>query len=238
VLANPKSAFGLRISSQSDGRWHRTVFAAFAALAVCVCRTARAYLSSFAGAAADMPSEDSHRPRHGLRRFAMRKRHAFVGGATVMAAILCVSMASAGNHGRGIAILPPIESPDMDRDGLHPWWPHHYGLFVPYYGSPLTPICTRWRPIAYVPYYCGYCRPHVRYATAPYGDAGMLPPPGIVPEGDPALTSYGPYTGAPRDEKVLLHLGGNGPYTPSHPGAIDIIDAMGGAHPPEAITPP
>ena len=158
----------------------------------------------------------------------MRKRRAFLGGATALA-LVCVSAASAGDHHgqRGLAILPPLESPDTDNDGL--CFNRHFGLFVPYYGSCLTPISTRWRVIAYVPYYTGYCRRHASYTAPPYGAVdSLLPAPGEYPEGLLAAPGYGPYTGAPRDEAALLHLGGNGPYQPSVPGAIDFIDLMRG----------
>lgn len=161
----------------------------------------------------------------------MLKRLASLGGTAALAAVLSVSAAAAGEHDvRGCAIMSPLDSPDVDSNRF---LCHRYGYFVPYYGSPLTPISTRWRPIVYVPYYCGYCRPHVRYAYPPYGDGGAgLPAPGCNIGSLPGVGTYGPYTRAPRDEATLLHLGGNAPYPPPVPGGNDILDGMrGGSEP-------
>ncbi len=116
----------------------------------------------------------------------MKRALAVLVGSMALAAVLSFPTAVAANE-RGVAILPPLESPDGP--------PHHKGTFVPYYGSPLTPISTRWRPVAYVPYYRGYCRPFVHYAHAPYGwDGGGLPPFGA--ELSPGIHTFGPFTGA------------------------------------------
>ncbi len=144
---------------------------------------------------------------------------------------------------RGVAIMSPLDSPDTDQ--MRGFFHHPYGLFVPYYGSPLTPISTRWAPVVYVPYYCGYHRPHVRFAHVPYGwDGDGLPAPGAVPPAELTPSNYGPYSGAPHDQARLLRLSGNAPYQPSAPGAIDFIDLMQGPPPgpggpvqPEAVSP-
>lgn len=122
---------------------------------------------------------------------------------------------------RGVGILPPTECPDTDH-------PHQWKcLFTPYY-SPLTPIPCRWRPVVYIPYYCGYC-PSTRVRPkhgVPYGEPGIAVHPNDPAYLDPGLSGYGGYTGAPQDEERLLHLGGNGPYQPLVPNGMDLLDAI------------
>jgi len=158
----------------------------------------------------------------------MRWRLAPVLRSIVLAAALAlplpVQAQAPGAHGRGVAILPPAESPDAPPS--HPQPP-----FTPYY-SPLTPISSRWRPVVYVPYYPGYCAHHYQVKPCqgvPYGDGGGLGP--VAPGCELGLTGYGGYTGAPRDEARLLHLGGNGPYQPVPP---DLLDAIHGGPVPAA----
>jgi hypothetical protein len=126
---------------------------------------------------------------------------------------------------RGLGILPPVESPDGPDHGLSTWYCDK-GPFIPYW-SPLTPLCSRWRPICVVPYYPGLCK-----STA------SKVPPGIYggwesgPGPLPPIADYNGFNGGPRDETRLLHLGGNGPYAPTVPGALDIIDSIHGHHAP------
>jgi hypothetical protein len=133
-------------------------------------------------------------------------------------------------HGRGCAILPPVESPDKPPS-------HPPKLFIPYY-SPLTPISVRWRPVVYIPYYCGYCpnhRVHPRRGV-PYGDYGIFGP--TECGYGPGVAGFGPFTGARRDEENLLHLGGNGPFYPSLTGPTDLIDVLHGGPAPAAACVP
>lgn len=134
---------------------------------------------------------------------------------------------------RGIAILPPTECPDTDH-------PHQWKcLYTPYY-SPLTPIPCRWRPVVYIPYYCGYCA-DVRVRPkhgAPYGVPAIPVSPDDPVYQDPGLAGYGGYAGAPQDEQRLLHLGGNGPYSPINPAVTDLIDAIHNSRGPGGACPP
>jgi hypothetical protein len=161
----------------------------------------------------------------------MFPRFSLLSGSTVAAALLAlptVALAQTSDdlwayHTRGVAILPPLESPDG---------PGHHGslpCFTPYY-APINPISVRWRPVVYVPYYRGYCAKHKVSPCdgVPYGDGGLF----AAGELNPAMAGYGGYSGAPRDEARLLHLGGNGPYFPSVPGAVDLIDVLQGGHGP------
>jgi hypothetical protein len=115
---------------------------------------------------------------------------------------------------RGCAILPPLESPDCpSANGAAPNDIGTHGAFYPYY-SPVIPSSVRWLGHGLVPYYPGFC-PKSFCHTWKCGGACDGPWHGDVPivlewQGGPAGT-YGAYTGAPRDEAFLLHLGGGGP---------------------------
>lgn len=136
-----------------------------------------------------------------------------------------------GYHCRGLAIASPLDAPD----GYCCWFYHPKSLFVPYYDSPLTPVSVRWRstdchgnPLV-VPYYRGYCSWFHRHG--PYAiESAALPACGPI---GPEAGGFGPYTGAPRDEAILLRLGGNGllPYgacAPAQP-ADQVITEKGPA---------
>jgi hypothetical protein len=159
----------------------------------------------------------------------MRRHSVLLAALTVTTSMWSSAAAQAQSHGRGVAILPPAESPDAP--------PHNQSVFIPYY-SPLTPISTRWRPVYYVPYYPGYCSWHVRVKPTcgvPYGDPDplhLMGNPVSPPDG-----TFGPYTGARTDEANLVHLGGNGPFTPSPAGPTDIIDLIRGGPAPGACLP-
>jgi hypothetical protein len=160
----------------------------------------------------------------------MRRQFSVLVGSTALATLLSLAATAQANK-RGVAIQSPVDCPDAP--------PHNPNTFIPYYGSPLTPISTRWRTIVCVPYYRGYCRPHNGRGECRYGCNGDgLPGPGCAADGLLGAGNYGPYTGAPRDEARLLHLGGNAPYLPSQPGAMDIIDAIQGSHGPGGVCPP
>src|SRR5579884_2298875 len=137
-----------------------------------------------------------------MRKTHMTRRLSLLVGSLVLAARLAAPAAATAqtsdalaSHGRGIAILPPVESPDAPGRC-------YQGRFLPWY-SPVTPISVRWCPVVYIPYYRGFC-PDRRInprCGVPYGDA---PTPGLTGPVDPAAAAYGGYTGAPRDEARLL----------------------------------
>jgi len=115
---------------------------------------------------------------------------------------------------RGVAILPPLESPDPCDSPVGGTY-----KIVPYYGG------YRWDPRCVPPLYGTV----TTYApTGPglgQGALGARPPYGQA--------GFGAFSGASRDEAYLLHLGGFGPsvnssYRP-YPGNGDIIDRIEGS---------
>jgi hypothetical protein len=154
----------------------------------------------------------------------MKPRDSLLLGSAVLAAMLspaATAGARAGDHGRGCAILSPLES--LDAPGHSAANPDAAGCkctFYPYY-SPIIPISCRWRYHPLVPYYCGYCK------RAPgCGGAALVFGTGCP---DVGLGTYGVYSGAPHDEATLLRLGGGGPLPPhATPDIIDLIQGRGG----------
>ena len=113
-------------------------------------------------------------------------------------------------YDRGLAILSPLESPDPCS----------------------SPVGGKYR---YTPYYPGY-KPDRRCLTI-YGATSTNGYDGPGAFGNtPApygRSDYGAFTGANKDEKYLLHLGGMGPSLSVAPGqpqraTYDIIDRIQG----------
>lgn len=138
------------------------------------------------------------------------RRSGLIAGIAVAVGFAAMhSSAGAGSHcrrpaaDRGIAILPPLESPDPCD----------------------APVGGRYR---YTPYYPGYAPD--RRCLVLYGQTSW--PEGIPQPQYPAnrLADYGAFTGARRDEANLLRLGGNSPSArrtaPPQPGSFDVIDRM------------
>jgi hypothetical protein len=163
-------------------------------------------------------------------------------GSTALAAMLSLAARAdgpitdgIGAHSRGLAVLPPVESPDTPglgvksaHGGLHHW----NETFTPYYSSPLTPISNRWRVSVYAPYYRGYClHHHFGPKPPPYGSDGWGPGPGPNGSDGSKLNSYGIYTSVLKDDTIFWRMGGNGlvPYgtpRPPHSGPPDIVDMI------------
>ena len=133
--------------------------------------------------------------------------------------VQAVSLKS-GSRTRAPAITSPVDHPDVPGPGAvgpkpGPWLgPHAWGTFYPYY-SPVIPVSKRWRYHKYTPYYPGYCRPWGKHPPM-YGSEDWL---GLGPDAivGPGAITFGPYTGAPQNETVLLHLGGTGLTPPPPP---------------------
>lgn len=147
----------------------------------------------------------------------------------------------------GLAILSPVECPDIPRTGIigvlcscH----HKKGVYTPYY-SPLVPISNRWRGrdchgnTMYTHYYPDLlprCQRGPNLFVADSGDPWFGPSWGY-PDGEPTacgsagsgVGGYGSYTGAPQDEASLKKLGGLGLDSNGFQqrGAADIIDRIG-----------
>jgi hypothetical protein len=168
-------------------------------------------------------------------------------GSTILAGIPSLtamaqeySFSGAGAHGRGPAMLTPVESAGIhetrsgDECGL---FHHKKATFTPYY-APLSPTPTfaRWRTTHYAPHYVGYCPnrlfgPHLPRCGSNGSRCGFEL--GLDDHGSngSGLGSYGPFTGAGRDDTTFWHMGGNGlvPYSVErhpHSGPPDIVDAI------------
>jgi hypothetical protein len=178
-------------------------------------------------------------------------------GSTALAATLSLTAAAqeysnggAGGHGRGPAILTPVEDYGVHPPGVTAPGVFHRkrSTYVPYY-APLSPTPTfaRWRPTCYfplmpyyTPYYTGYC-PHRLFSPEPPpygfdGGWGWGPRPGCDANGSGGskLGSYGPYTSVLRDDTIFWNMGGNGlvPYgapRPPHVGPPDLVDMIQGS---------
>lgn len=159
----------------------------------------------------------------------MRRQRSFLLGTAALAGMVFLAWPAAafengplksGSKKRAPAVYSPVDKPDVPHPGaVGPkpgpnLGPHNHGTFYPYY-SPVIPVANRWRYHKYTPYYPGYCRPWGKQPCM-YGSEDCL---GLGPDAviGPGPYTYGPFTGAPRNEDVLVHLGAGGLTTPPLP---------------------
>src|SRR6185437_6101569 len=183
----------------------------------------------------------------------MRRRLSLFFGSTALAAALSLTASAQeysnggpGGHGRGPAIITPVEDYGVHPPGVTAPGIFHRkrDTFLPYY-APLSPTPTfvRWKPTCYfplapyyTPYYMTYC-PHRLFKPEPppYGfDGGWGPGPRPDPNAKCAggtPLNYGVYTSVLRDDTIFWNMGGNGlvPYgtpRPPHGGPPDLVDMI------------